>query len=51
MTLSNNLPPHADIEQYKKQSKDLLKALKAQQPAAMRRFGTSHIWTHSYLQT
>jgi hypothetical protein len=42
MTLSNNLPPHADIEQYKKQSKDLLKALKAQQPAAMRRFGTSH---------
>jgi ankyrin repeat protein len=42
MTLSNNLPPHADIEQYKKQSKDLLKAFKAQHPTALRRFGVSH---------
>src|SRR5262245_39361745 len=39
---AKELPPHPDLEQYKKQAKDLVKARKSCDPEALRRIGQFH---------
>ena len=43
---NRGLPPRPDVEQYKKQAKDLLKGRTAAQPEALERIGNYHPRLH-----